>query len=268
MLIGVARPDRDLVGQLAIHVDGGAPAFITVGPQLHAGEIPAEVGGGGDLVHRAGGIAQAEDIGVGTAAQLERIHPERIDRHAAGGLDVVEGDIGVADAAHAIRGVRAEAHVVDHGAGAVGDELGVGVGALGARHIVEHIVDIEHREIGHLLLRHDRDRLAEVLDLRIEAGAGHRVRLKVAVGIGDDFKRRQGDHIFICTRRRGPAGALLVGLHCRYLIGIEAAVLVGVVFRERARARCGRGLAERERSRTGGESGKAVPQPESHGDET
>ena len=270
MLIRVARPHGQLVlDEDTVQVERGAPAFVAVDPELHLGKVARRVGGRGRLVDGAGGVAQTENIGVWPAAHLKRVHPERIDRHATGHRDIVERNVGAADAANAVGVVRIEAHLVDHCARAVSIELRVGSGALGARHVVEHVVNIEHREVAHLLLGHHSDRLAQILDLRIQARAGHRVRGEIALVVGDDLKGRERDDFF-CGRFRGRLGRdrhgrLLGGLHRRDLVRIEFAVSVSIVFAQRRGVERWR---DRSRLRLSGGGSEEQPAEESEPGET
>ena len=47
------------------------------------------------MVHGAGRAAQAEDVGIGTAADFDPVDRERIDRRAAHRLEIAEGNVGV-----------------------------------------------------------------------------------------------------------------------------------------------------------------------------
>jgi hypothetical protein len=95
-------------GEFALHehavdVERGAVALVTVGAKLGARLVPREIGGGGHLVERAGGIAETKDVGVGSAADLDALDEQRIDGDAAHRLKVAERDIRRGDATHAIR---------------------------------------------------------------------------------------------------------------------------------------------------------------------
>ena len=268
VLVGVARPHRQLVlKDPAVHIERGAPAVVAVSAKLHPGEVARQIGGRRHLVDGAGSVAQAEDVGVGPTAQFEGVHPERINRHATGCSDIVERNVGVADAAHAIGVVRIQTHLIDDRARAVGIKLGVGTRALGARHVIEHVVDIEHREVDHLLLGHHGDRLAEVLDFRVHARARHRVGGEIALVLGNNFERRQ-DERFPPSRPRGQldvdgSGRRLRGISGGRLFGVESAVAVGVVSGESP------GIGGRHRRNLGASTrGEEGDQTDGHSNQT
>ena len=120
-------------------------------------------------------------------------------------------------------------------------ERGVGAGAFGAGLVGEHVVDIEHREIRHLLLCHDGDRRGEVLQVRVEPRARHRVtRVVTVVGLLH-FERGElngwtgGLATLACDRdSRRP---LLVRLARGFFRGVQSTVFVGVVSGQHGDAR-------------------------------
>jgi hypothetical protein len=148
------------------------------------------------MIDGARRVAEAEHVGVGPAADFHRVEGDRVKRHPAHRLDVAEGNVGGGDAADAIGALRIQLHVVRDTAVAVGGGRRVGPGALGVAGVGEDVVDIEHREVRHLFLRHDADRRGQVVELRVEARAGHAVRREVATVVArGDFVRAQRDHV-------------------------------------------------------------------------
>jgi hypothetical protein len=184
-----------------VEVEHGAEAAEIVGAERQAGHLALEVGRRGDGVDRAGAAAEAPDIGVRAAADFHAVDHRRVDGEA--GLEVAERLVGGADAADAVGVVGIAGDVVLRGAVAIDEDVGVGAGALGAGLVEEHVVDIEHREVLHLLLGDDGDGGAEVLELGVDARAGKRVGGEVAlVGRAADLERRHLDD-FVRFRRGG-----------------------------------------------------------------
>ena len=207
MLKHPARPDGQLVlPENPIQIERAAVTAVTVGLLGRLREVPGKVGGGGHHVDGAGGIAQAEHVGVGSAADLNGIDVDRVQRDASHRLDIAKSDIGGGDAADAVGVDWIDLHVVRHAAIAVRDAVsgpgGIGAGAFRVSGVEEDVVHIAQREILHLRLRNDRDGRREVLDAGIDARAGHRIRGIVAVALRLHFERRQPDDFL---------GALLEG---------------------------------------------------------
>ena len=184
-----ARADRqDSFEQDAIEVEARAVAAIAVHACLKVRAVAREIGRGGYHVYSAGWITEAEDGTVGAAANLDGLDAQRIDRHTAHRFEVAEGNVGRGDAADPVGASGVETDVFLHVAVSVDGEIRVVARALAAGGVKEDVVDIEHAEVGHLLLRHHGDGGGEVLELRVEARSGHGVGAIVALGVGDDFE--------------------------------------------------------------------------------
>ena len=189
VLKGAARADgQDAFEENAIEVEAGAVTAVAVHARLKLRAVAREVGGGGHHVHGAGWITKAEDGTVGPAANLDGLDAQRIDRHTAHRFEIAEGNVGRGDAADPVGAGRVEADVFLHVAVSVDGEIRVVARALATGGVKEDVVDIEHAEVGHLLLRHHGDGGGEVLELRVEARSGHGVGAIVALGVGDDFE--------------------------------------------------------------------------------
>ena len=161
---GVAAHREFVAPQHAVDIQARTIAVEAVPAHARLRTIAGEVRRGGRHVHRAGGGAEAEHRRVRPAADFHGVEYRRVDRHPATRLEVGEGEVRRADPAHAVRSLRVE-RVVSRASVAVDIELRVGAGALRARLVKEDVVDIEHRKVGHLLLRDDRDGRSEILDL-------------------------------------------------------------------------------------------------------
>ena len=102
MFEDVAESNREFVAQQhPIEVEAFAIPAITVGSRLDLRGVPGDIGGGGHQIDGAGGVAEAEDVGVGTAADFDGIDPDGVNGHAPHRLDVVQRDVGRGDAADA-----------------------------------------------------------------------------------------------------------------------------------------------------------------------
>ena len=88
----------------AIHVEARAIAAEAVVARADLGAALGEIGGGTHGVHRAGGVADAEDIGIGPATQLNRVDLKHINRRAPARLEITKRHIRVADTANAVGG--------------------------------------------------------------------------------------------------------------------------------------------------------------------
>ena len=249
-LVDRARADREDVGpEDAVEVEARAAAVEAVESHGDLRAVAAGVGRRGCHVHGAGRVPQAEHGGVGSAADLDGVEHRGVQRHAAAGLEVGEGDVRGADAPHPVGAVRVEG-VVGRASVAVDRELRVGPDPLGAGLVKEDVVDIEQREIRHLLLGYDGDRRGEVLDPRIEPRARHGVRRVIAPARTGDLERREYDGIPGARGGRRPRGR-------RYGRGGRAAGLSSCGGRGILR----RGLGVKERGEQGQEQrvrGKAA----------
>ena len=183
------HPKRQLVlHQHTVRIEVETVAAQTVRPRPHLRAILRRIGGRRNQVERATRAAEAEDIRVRTTTQFDALDIEWIDGREAGKADVAEGEIRRTDATYPVRAAGVVLDVISHAPGVVDGEVRVITRALGADRIEEDIVDIEHREIGHLLLRHDRDGRADIFEFRIETCTGHRVSREIALHVGRDFK--------------------------------------------------------------------------------
>jgi hypothetical protein len=223
---------RDAHGEFSgeergVEVEALAVAAVAVEAEIGGVGAAVHVGLRGHDAHGAGGGAEAEEIGVRPARDLDGVDVVGIEgdvvvrREAAPrGVDTETARARRAHAADAVRLLRIRLHLVADAAGAVADEAGEVVRALGAGLVAKHVVDIEQRQILHLLLGHDGDRGAEVLELRIEARAAEGVRGLVAVVVVDDGEGRE-DHDFLGRHGAGRGDRLGGGCGLRWQAGGE-----------------------------------------------
>lgn len=159
----------------------------------------------GNDVHRAAGLADPEQARIRPAGDFNRLHvvevhrdggigrevaPRRVDTTAVGADRAPETARQSADAVGTLRiagGLVRDAPVL-----ILGNEREIG-GALSARLIFEHVVDIEYGGVDHLLHRDDRDRGGYVLELRVQARPRHGVGGLIAFVVGDDAEGREHD---------------------------------------------------------------------------
>ena len=125
-------------------------------------------------------VTDAEDIGIRSASEFHRVDLKHVDRRATARLKIAEGDIRIAHAANAVGGEWIVLGVIGRGAVTVEREIGERRRALGAGLVGEDVVHVEQRQVHHLLFGDDRDRGGNVLELRVHAGARHRICTIVA----------------------------------------------------------------------------------------
>ena len=189
-----------LRNNLAVEIEGAADAVVRV--EAEGGAVAVFVlGAFGHAVGDAGGIADAEEDGVGTAGEGEALDVVSVfvnavfDEIAAGGADEIAADV-VGDAEEGIvaRGIAGEAAAEIRGG--VGDEI-------------DEVLHVRQREVLHEGRRHVGDGRADKLVGRREAGAGQRLtRLVALVFRGGDLER--GEHYGLVCRRRSGSGGLCV----------------------------------------------------------
>ena len=197
--------------QRAVQIEALPATAKAIEAKGETGYRASRVGLRGHEVYGAGAVADAEETRVGAAVDLDGVDVVEVERNfgvagevadsgigAEGGIGVGAraGCAGAADAADAIGGLRIGRDVVLHAAGAVRVELREVPRALGVGLVEKHVVDIDRRRVDELLLRDDGDRRAEVLELRVEPGAGERVERLVTALVGDDLKRSELKGLF------------------------------------------------------------------------
>src|SRR5690606_28830911 len=113
----------DALAAEAVDLEPGARALLT------------EARLAGEQIDRARGIAETEQVGVRTAADLDRVEVVRVDRHTAGHLEATHRDVRLAETADAVGagGIDAGAihHDVTRGTAVLDLEVGELVRALG-----------------------------------------------------------------------------------------------------------------------------------------
>lgn len=179
---GVTQGEEILFDHLIV-IHHRAEAFVVVGPQFDRGR-GAVLGalGGGDK--RAGGVAEAEEDGVGAAGERERLGVIAILWHVVA-EQILADDRGRAAAGHILR--RDVDEVVAAVVGAAHDK-GVGVGREG-----EDIVDVRGPEVVQHLLGKDGQGGTDVAQVSFQAGSAERLGGEVSLfTAGIDLER--GEH--------------------------------------------------------------------------
>ena len=197
---GVAEGEEVSLDDLIV-VDGGAETFPVVGFYLDGG-LGAILRAFRRRNEGTGGIAKAEQDGVGAAGEGEGLGIEAVGGDAVA-EKILTDDVRGAAAGDIERGVVDEGVSVARGIGEADDER-IGVGCEG-----EEVVDAVGAEVIHHLLGEDRHRGADVLEVRLEAGATQRLRGEVAlVGRGIDLEGREHDGLVLLRngRRLGVGG--------------------------------------------------------------
>ncbi len=204
MLENAAETDRQLVGQeYMIVVESRPPAAPAVTAHFRRRPLARQVGRRRQDIDRARRIAEAKDVRIRAAADLDAFHFERVDRHAIHRLDVVERHIGRADAANPVRLRRIVLHVIRDAAVTIDRVVCIGARTFRSGHVQEHVVHIQHREVAHLRLRQLGDRRTQVGQLRVETRAGQGVGTVVPLlGRPGHLEGREGDDLFLRRFRR------------------------------------------------------------------
>ena len=236
-LVNGGEPDRQFVfHDRTVEIDAGAEAAVAVAAQLEVARFAGHVGLGEVEVHGAGGVAHAEDVRVGAAADFHRVHVVSVDGQCARPGETVARNVRRAEAANAVGGLRVAGHVVVNPAG-VGGRIGKLSRALCVRLVEKDVVNIDRRGVHELLLRDDRDGCRQVFESRVHPRAGQRAGGEIAfVFLAFDLERREL-HDLVAPRVLGGG---VQGGNCLRLIGllggklssVEDAVFVLVVFGE------------------------------------
>ena len=199
------------LNQRTIQREGTAEGAVLIRTDLHFTSVVINDRLAGSLIDDTRRRPQAKEQGVRAAGDFDRLGVVSVEGNARIGREVIDRSIRRRQTAHAVGlGIsgRVSAGIRQAGEGVLGhattviDEGRVRAGALGARFIPEHVIDVEGGSVHHLLFRHHRDRRGQIAEVGVQTAACEGVFGIITLGCSLHLEGAHLDHLIAGTGSR------------------------------------------------------------------